>query len=447
MAVALCMLFNCLYLFPFVDVWFSHTRSIVQQEPPDLGTRNTSHLVEIALETFLEENTNDQREVKELTKPVSNNRLHNAKTTISWHDHCVVNVHGMHHTGTGYLREIVYESLGGVAGNWAFKHERTHEAEDEGQHVQTVYPAYYARDKLCGRQFNGSNQEASIVGKKKQESPAQARVNARKYYCPELALKPIQDDERELLFCQWAKYWDMAKAPSFLIQKTPTLDLLYLERMKLGPMAHVAVVRHPMMIGGRVSGGDPTLLLQKWINIWSHVLSDQLIPSTRGPINAERNETIQAYAIVNYEALTMYHDTIVKDLSTFIKDGCGVPFSNISIGSNDNTYKLFNETTTTPTARTRQRRRLEIHPREDGTKYLTPSKERADIWEQCKQTTTCRIMMDELTPVLNAFGYSAWNFTMPYQLVNTNRLLLFTSNSPPSFSLVKQLTDLCTKYC
>ena len=99
-------------------------------------------------------------------------------------------------------------------------HRNTGRPEDEGQHIQSVYPSLRQRlnSKFCKPSTNSSNDEN-----------VPTILNA--YYCS--ALLPIanQNSNKKKLFEEWSKYWDMSK--TFLIQKTPTMDVLFLEKMKV----------------------------------------------------------------------------------------------------------------------------------------------------------------------------------------------------------------------
>ena len=46
------------------------------------------------------------------------------------------------------------------------------------------------------------------------------------------------------LFREWSRYFNTSA--EFLIQKTPTLDVQFLESVKVMPTLHVIIVRHPM---------------------------------------------------------------------------------------------------------------------------------------------------------------------------------------------------------
>ena len=92
----------------------------------------------------------------------------------------------------------------------------------------------------------------------------------------------------------------------FLIQKTPTLDVILLERMKLGPIFHVVFVRHPFLnVWSSVLQG-----FKYWLNVWYHVLQEQ-----------EQSISFQS-AVVNYEALVLDHSEVAAELGLSIREGC-----------------------------------------------------------------------------------------------------------------------------
>lgn len=153
-------------------------------------------------------------------------------TVFDFSKHCVVHTHGIHHSGTGFLRQTLFDSLGAEE---ASMHVNSGKAQDEGQHIQSVYPVYKVRLPKNG---NGGRTRCVPEG-------AIARRNYGKpYYCP--SMLSIADDPRKVhtMFAQWAKVWDMDK--HFLLQKTPTLDVQFLERAKLGPSFHAVVMGHPL---------------------------------------------------------------------------------------------------------------------------------------------------------------------------------------------------------
>ena len=185
-------------------------------------------------------------------------------------DHCVIHVHGMHHSGTGFLRQTIYDALGGEA--HASMHQKTHKAEDEGQHIQTVYPTFYQRARKCG---NTTHDVSKAV--------------ARRYYCPDLLeIAATQTNASETLLEEWSRYWNMTKP--YLIQKTPTLDVLFLERMKTYQTVHAIVMRHPFLWRPNVRARNTAFLrLRIWLDIWAHTL------------NLLSEHQVEYFAVVQYE--------------------------------------------------------------------------------------------------------------------------------------------------
>jgi len=176
--------------------------------------------------------------------------------------HCVIHVHGLHHSGTGFTRQVLYDSLGGDA--LVTKHQDTRASQDEGQHLQNIYPNFQKRlvqPKLCG-----------LPPKQAPTVPAIGCL----YYCPPLTENRTitSHDSSQDLFTQWSSRWDMAKP--FLLQKTPTMDVLLLEQLKIQPTVHVIVMRQPMSWKRVLPLWYPKQLQQNqmylpkvWWNVWT----------------------------------------------------------------------------------------------------------------------------------------------------------------------------------
>lgn len=185
----------------------------------------------------------------------------------------VIHIHGFHHTGTGYLRQTLHDALTDEFGNnnssqrvasiqdalrpyyqilnEESKANRTNMfrlrkqyivAENEGQHLQNVYPKFYNRMGVKSIKYNPYNAAymadvCKIINDDNNET--------------DNALPLDSDDEASnnrqigtILMKQWYRYWDTSS--KFLLQKTPLLDVHFLEKTKLIPTLHVIVVRHPM---------------------------------------------------------------------------------------------------------------------------------------------------------------------------------------------------------
>merc|ERR1719273_2751212 len=84
------------------------------------------------------------------------------------YNNCLVNVHGLHNSGTGTLRTFIQETIGV---DLMSKLENTRKVKDEGQHAQNIYPSFSSRmlhPRKCGLNTTSIN------------------MRGRLYYCPEL---------------------------------------------------------------------------------------------------------------------------------------------------------------------------------------------------------------------------------------------------------------------
>ena len=184
----------------------------------------------------------------------------------------IIHIHGLRHTGTGYLRQTLHDALNmefSVDKNDVnaspvasiqdslrpYQHlfeearknksqtnklcEQYHVPEDEGHHLQSVYPRLFDRVNKWSAMKNAgkmayladlctitNNDHASL----QLDSDDRSHMNNKRI--------------GNILLEQWFRYWD--RSATFLLQKTPTLDVLFLERVKVLPTLHVIIVRHPM---------------------------------------------------------------------------------------------------------------------------------------------------------------------------------------------------------
>ncbi len=312
-------------------------------------------------------------------------------------DHCVIHIHGFHHSGTGFLRKTVYDSLGGDG--YASIHIHTRKAQDEGQHIQDVYPKFYMRRQHCTY------------------DPQRSFGNL--YYCPEMMSIPTKQRNKERLFHQWARYWNMTKP--FLIQKTPTFDILFLEKMKTLTTLHTIVMRHPFawkptLASAELKANPGLFTLCTWVDVWAYVLE------------ILANNQVESFAIVKYEALVEDHDEISHQLSTLIQDECGISVEN-------------NQTTK---GRIRRRR---LHLRfGNSSEYLVPSKLTLRRWKKCEENQVCHELMDKLTPIIAEFDYS-WDRDAYYFNNTVDAQLLYSSNHLPPKELFEEMRQVGEKYC
>lgn len=348
----------------------------------------------IEVKTYTTENTTSPILVRERSNPqgYDGSRQQHAHHSQEQQNHCIIHIHGFHHSGTGFLRKAVYESLGE---DYASVHEHTRKAEDEGQHIQGVYPPFYTRKQFC----TNENLHTSF---------------GRLYYCPEMLNIPTKQNN-QVLFQQWSRYWNMTKP--FLIQKTPTMDVLFLEMMKTTNTIHVIVMRHPFACRPVLASKEQKAIftLCTWLDVWAHVL-DTL-----------SNHRVASFAIVNYEAMVENHEVSLQ-LSTMIRDECGIAVEN---------------PTTIPSERMRRRLPLRLG---NSSQYLDLSKFTLRKWNLCEENQVCHELMDKLTPLIAEFGYN-WDRDSYYVKHNTDSNLLYSSNNIPPKEVVKSMNELATKYC
>jgi len=306
-------------------------------------------------------------------------------------EHCVIHIHGLHHSGTGFLRKTVYGSLGK---EYASIHENTGKSEDEGQHLQNVYPPFSSRRSVCRDDDN-----RTFIG--------------RLYYCPEILEIAKQENASESLFQQWSLYWNMTKP--FLIQKTPTMDVLLLEHLKTHNTVHVIVMRHPFVwtppkhITEQVA--NPGLFfLTQWLNVWAHVL-EQL-----------SKEQVYSFAVVQYETLVERSDELSQELSDLIQKDCAIDLHHA----------------TTP-----ENRRLHLH-KAQSSKYLIPTNGTLTRWNLCEQSIECLELMDQLVPIISQLGYS-WDKDAYFNETDGSGFL-FTATKLPPRKMVERMKELDEKY-
>lgn len=328
--------------------------------------------------------------------PRHNSRNNNTNTSIN--KNCVVHVHGLHHSGTGFMRESVYNSLGGKS--FASKHVNTKAPQDEGQHLQTVYPTFRKRlrfPKQCGVPNS--------------QVPAVETLH-KLYDCLTLVdTIPNVTTAKHELHSQWSRYWNMRKP--YLLQKTPTMDVVLLEQLKIHPTVHVVVMRHPFgwkrvlpqqNTKYKSLQQDVLYLPVIWWNVWTNLLQEL------------RN--VESYIVVQYETLVQHLAGVSYQMSDYIRRECHVEHQ------------------------TSQRRRLNLYPQiKNATKYII-SETAVQEFQACQANTKCSNFMNQTASVLQEYGYH-WDPQVPFHSPPTTggegSLLLYTSKKPPPMELVERM--------
>lgn len=146
--------------------------------------------------------------------------------------HSYIFVGGLFHSGTGALRR----SLGEVAPRRVSVHADTHNIEDEGKYMQTVYVVNRNRDaKLWHCAFIESRRDDI-------QHPPHTPGSLWRDESDALAATPRGST---LLFAQWARFWDLSKP--ILVEKSPMnmLRVRFLDALFPEMASFAVIVRHP----------------------------------------------------------------------------------------------------------------------------------------------------------------------------------------------------------
>lgn len=157
-------------------------------------------------------------------------------------DQFLIHIHGWPHTGTGFLRQKLHQSLNEILSGFSSIQDsslnnRKRVVEDEGQYMQNMYPQFNERRVVYERGSRPVAEWMQDYGKLQYLADS-CTFN----YAP--ISKDNGSEVGKILFGQWSQYWNMSA--TFLLQKTPLLDVLFLERVKIIPTLHLFIVRHPM---------------------------------------------------------------------------------------------------------------------------------------------------------------------------------------------------------
>lgn len=262
-------------------------------------------------------------------------------------EHCVVHVSGLHHSGTGLVHQLLHEALGETQSS-VMRGERV--PENEGQHFQHVYPAFRDRNRpACA----GRGGESDGIG--------------NVYYCPAM-LDAIDGVTKLELWKEWATHWDLTK--KYLLQKTPTLDIFYLEGMKINPTFHVMVMRHPFAWHWPKRNHEPRKVLGGWLDGWAHVLKKL------------GEGQVRSFAILQYEDMIRHPERSSLNLAKLIESDCE--------RAEQVAYKA--------------RKILELRGARVNQQFTWPAR-MASTYKACLQDSQCASMMHIAEPLLHEFGY------------------------------------------
>ena len=323
----------------------------------------------------------------------------------------VIHIHGLHHTGTGYLRQTLFDGLNEEFSNDAASIQKSRRPyqhlfdkaeknrtklqelyrqykqfpEDEGQHLQTVYPRYINRVELL-RNTTQPSIRKEIEHKIAYMADTCTIINNDDDNIDHNTLFNSDDDDIRILnnknignslMKEWYPYWD--SSARFLLQKSPSLDVHFLETTKVLPTLHVIIVRHPLTSN---SYGQ-TRMGEFWLSAYQHVF--ELV----------EQEKIEWYAILTYEALISYHDQVLDELMEVVHSGMKrYQTSGRNLKRNHATYYDRD----TERSGLQRRRRLPYHKGNSSStlSYLTPNQMSSELWEKCYSKPLCRNQTDRL---------------------------------------------------
>jgi hypothetical protein len=199
----------------------------------------------------------------------------------------LVFVAGLHRSGTTPLAKVLaaHPDVTGFSGTPA--------TEDEGQHLQPVYPV--------ARTHGGPGRFAL----------------ARAAHLTE-ASPLAKPENRERLLAAWTPYWDMSKP--VLVEKSPPNLVMTRFLQALFPEAyHVVVVRHPVVV---------SLSTKKWTRTTSlHGLMRHWF-AAHDTFRADAPQ-VKRLLVVNYESLTARPEETLGQISGFLELGSPIPADGI----------------------------------------------------------------------------------------------------------------------
>lgn len=190
--------------------------------------------------------------------------------------HQLVLVGGVHRSGTTAVARLLaaHPQVSGFAG--------TGQKEDEGQHLQDVYPPARAHGGAGRFAFRP---EAHLT----EESPLATPANA------------------ERLFEQWSRHWDLGRP--VLVEKSPPNLVMTRFLQALFPQCRqVVVVRHPVVVALSTSRWAQTTPLRRLIEHWLTAYETFLADAAYLP----------AVHVVRYESLVAEPERTLAELAAFL---------------------------------------------------------------------------------------------------------------------------------
>ena len=212
--------------------------------------------------------------------------------------HKLIFICGLHRSGTSLLYKILKEQKG-ISGM-----ENTKVPEDEGQHLQSIF--------LPAKAFGGPGE----FGFNKD-----ALLNENS--------KLITNENKERLFQEWAKYWDLDN--EFLIEKSPPNLIRTLFLQAMFPNSYfITIYRHPVAT---------SLATKKWSKTSHHSLIKHWIICHQQYLNDKTK--LKNKLDIKYEDLIDNSSNTLDKIEMFL--GIEIKQSTLEIrkGVNDKYFKIW----------------------------------------------------------------------------------------------------------
>ncbi len=217
----------------------------------------------------------------------------------SYSNYKFIFVNGLHRSGTSVLYRLL--SLQKKCSGFT----NTGVPEDEGQHLQSVFKA--------AKYFGGPGKFGFDRG-----SFLDSSSNL------------ISNINREKLFNEWSKYWDLSK--DFLVEKSPPniVRTTFLQEM-FSNSYFITIIRHPIAV---------SFATQKWSkNSLEDLFQHWLICNDKFK---EDERKLTKTIIFKYEDFTSNHSEIVNDISKLLKFQLLIPTKfEIKDKINDKYFELW----------------------------------------------------------------------------------------------------------
>jgi len=223
--------------------------------------------------------------------------------TQDWETHRIIFVGGLHRSGTSLLHRCIRDHPE------ASGFENTGAPEDEGQHLQSVYPRAF---KYGGPAKFGFAQQMRLD----EDCQLATDENARK------------------LFGEWSPHWDLTK-PN-LVEKSPPNVIKSRFLQRLFPEARfVFILRHPVAVTLATLKWKPRMPLSKFVEHW--LTCHEKMRSDLDHLNHA--------TVLRYEDFIADPNQTIADLFAFLELSPNPVEQEVRTGVNDKYFEMWGEKT------------------------------------------------------------------------------------------------------